>query len=570
MNMQFKAKSEQQQQQQQVLVPDIANLMNDWFFGSGNREKNFESIMIKSTKNDSEESFESTMTKQKSKNDESPGKISEGRKTQEWLEEARKMVAESLVRKSVSSGKSSGSPKFVSAPPSFIDRRDPLSRSARRNRSTEGFSGEILSRSARHNRNNSDAVPGAGAGTDLPSPVHEWPQGTANPSDPLGAFVALHPKLSARPKSRFQDDPQSQLNGRNDLVLSPPRVLVETAHRRSISSSTCSLEKLGGLGGDKGLLSSRGRRSASRELESVGRHLDLVVDDDVMQINSFLKRQRALIARISGKKVFANGNANAKILLSASSGISMASSMVATIGYAWLLENMENKEGGEGVVVPVMNLKRRSMQTHRQVAWLFHYLGIDASALLFSDEVDLDGLVMSNQFSILVTGKDVLNTNNEVASICTILTDNYCEHAYELLQTPNMKKLLLAGILLDTRNLDKFSKFHTHRDAEATQLLLVGSFPGLRQELFEQLIQDHRDKLFLEALKRNYGNPSCGNNDENGALQEHKVTIRKSASSSPQEGVQSLLICSVMECNLLCLSIYIVQNVGHGCDKRIE
>lgn len=105
----------------------------------------------------------------------------------------------------------------------------------------------------------------------------------------------------------------------------------------------------------------------------------------------------------------------------------------------------------------------------------------------------------------------------QVASICTILTDNYCEHAYELLQTPNMKKLLvnflrllfshmfliklsslfpflflnltlsqLAGILLDTRNLDKFSKFHTHRDAEATQLLLVGSFPGLRQELFEQ------------------------------------------------------------------------------------
>ncbi|KAH7664246.1 Inorganic diphosphatase protein [Dioscorea alata] len=259
----------------------------------------------------------------------------------------------------------------------------------------------------------------------------------------------------------------------------------------------------------------------------------MVVDDDVMQINSFLKRQRALIARIAGKKVFANGNANAKILLSASSG--MASSMVATIGYAWLLENVENKEGGEGVVVPVMNLKRRSMHKHKHVAWLFHYLGIDASALLFSDEVDLDGLVMSNQFSILVTGQDVLNTNNEVGSICTILTDNYCEHAYELLQTPNMKKLLLAGILLDTRNLDKSSKFHTHRDAEATQLLLVGSVPGVRQELFEQLIQDHRDKLFLEALKRNYGNPSCGNNDENGAPQEHKVTIRKSASSSPQE-----------------------------------
>lgn len=30
-------------------------------------------------------------------------------------------------------------------------------------------------------------------------------------------------------------------------------------------------------------------------------------------------------------------------------------------------------------------------------------------------------------------------------------------------------------------------------------------------------------------------------NDENGALQEHKVTIRKSASSSPQEGITQLL-----------------------------
>ncbi|KAJ0969103.1 hypothetical protein J5N97_021980 [Dioscorea zingiberensis] len=466
----------------------------------------------------------------KSKNDEGSRKIREGRKTQEWLEEARKMVAQSPARKStVSSGKLSGSPRFASGPPSpFIDRRDPLSRSARRHRSTEGFSGEILSR---HNRNKSEIIAGAGKAT----PDRQWPQATTNPSEQR-AIVALPPKLPTRPKSRFQDDPQSQPrwasaepDGRNDLVLSPPRVLVETAHRRSISSSTCSLEK---LGGDRGPLSSRGRRSVSRELESAGRHLDMVVDDDVMQINSFLRRQRTLIARIAGGKVSAN--AKATILLSASSAGS-ASSMVATIGYAWLLENMKSREGGGGVVVPVMNLKRRIMHKHRQVAWLFHYLGIDASALLFSDEVDLEGLIMSNQFSVLVTGQDVLNTDNEAGSLCTILTDSYCEHAYELLQTPNMKKLLLAGILLDTRNLDRSSKFHTHRDAEATQLLLVGSAPSLRQELFDQLIQDHRDKLFLEALRRNYGNLSNEDNDENGAPLEHKIPIRKSTPSSPQE-----------------------------------
>ena len=76
------------------------------------------------------------------------------------------------------------------------------------------------------------------------------------------------------------------------------------------------------------------------------------------------------------------------------------SSMVAAICHAWLLENInkakkkkeeeeeeEEEERWNGVVVPVMNLKRRRMWKQKQAAWLFHHLGIDASALLFSDEV---------------------------------------------------------------------------------------------------------------------------------------------------------------------------------------
>ncbi|KAK6924774.1 hypothetical protein RJ641_009100 [Dillenia turbinata] len=139
----------------------------------------------------------------------------------------------------------------------------------------------------------------------------------------------------------------------------------------------------------------------------------------------------------------------AKIVLSGNSN--STSSMVAAIGYAWLLEN--KKEDGE-VVVPVINLKRQKMWKQRQAAWLFHHVGLDANALLFSDEqwwivVDLESLTMARQLVILVVGQDVLKTDGEVGSQCTILTDNYCEDAYNLLQTSVLKKLLVAVHLAD-------------------------------------------------------------------------------------------------------------------------
>lgn len=67
--------------------------------------------------------------------------------------------------------------------------------------------------------------------------------------------------------------------------------------------------------------------------------------------------------------------------------------MVAAICYAWLLENRTkaNEQGGDAntiqVVVPVMNITRRKMLKQRQVARLFHLVGLDAKSLLFSDEV---------------------------------------------------------------------------------------------------------------------------------------------------------------------------------------
>lgn len=170
------------------------------------------------------------------------------------------------------------------------------------------------------------------------------------------------------------------------------------------------------------------------------------------------------------------------------------------------------------------------------------------------------------------------------------MTDNYCEDAYDLLQTPIVKKLLvewnkiyrlssaihnlyylfarleierenewwnplchwnslissyqLAGILLDTQNLNISTKLSMNRDAEAAQLLSVGAAPNYRNALYDQcmfrllitmrillkilklysenpgfqyfpifwffisVMQDRKDNAFFEVLRHSYGKPS--------------------------------------------------------------
>ncbi|GMY14948.1 hypothetical protein FCV25MIE_10187 [Fagus crenata] len=143
----------------------------------------------------------------------------------------------------------------------------------------------------------------------------------------------------------------------------------------------------------------------------------------------------------------------------------------------------------------------------------------------------------NGKLSIVVIGQDVLRTNSEVGSQCTILTDNYCEDAYDLLQTSVLKKLLLAGILLDTQNLKTSDKSSMTRDSEAVQLLLVGSAPNYRYSLFDQLKEDQRDKSFIEALQNNYGKPPNESDLDGVAHVEHRVLEKKSASITHHEDI---------------------------------
>ncbi|WOL18740.1 hypothetical protein Cni_G27537 [Canna indica] len=507
-------------------VPDLTDFMNDWFFGSADVNKRAYNLSGGSTKEGEKYDDE--------EEEGSGAKNQTSRLTLEWLEEAKKIVAGSPSSPG-SPASLFGSPKFgadveAKEPSMLIDRRDPLSRSARRHKSLEGISDEILRRSsARHSRNpSSDSFlpPGdtrlsVAFSGDPQHPTSDEDEGSRPPPP-------LPPKLPFRRTSRFRQETPSAphfpaasattaaptsrrtFRGRSPApppeedaaprqrLLSPPRNLVESAHRMSVSSTTCSMETLSRSEKEKASIH---RRALSSSFETSDSTAEAPSPGDVRQINAFLKRQRKMIGWISSDEV----SAKAKIILSGSSNnLSTTSSMIAAICYAWLLGNREVEE----VVVPVLNIERGRMNKHKQAAWLFNYVGVDASALLFADEVDLENLLMARQLSILVIGQDVLKTNNEVGSLCTVLTDNYCEEAYDLLKNPNLKKLLLAGILLDTRNLNDTVQPVTMKDADAVRLLLVGSFPNYRHEFFEQLMQDHKDSSFLEALKNNYGNPT--------------------------------------------------------------
>ncbi|KAK6148301.1 hypothetical protein DH2020_019213 [Rehmannia glutinosa] len=584
-------------------VPDITDFMNDVFFGTingGDHNKKTYNLTGGGGvggrvigDRDEEYDFDSSTRSVSS------------RQTQEWLEEAKRIVAQSPSRGSDSPTRLISSPRFAISQGRFstssLDKRDPLSRSARRHRALEGsFSGEILSKTANHTRNRSET------NLDPPQPdgsptseIQKWISKIPNnPDPPISpdhtppsptshlAGPPLPPRQSMHRRSRFQTDPKSPLshpiptpiltnppaisvskrnfktNSTNSSntsyppttildtqLLSPPKHLVESTHRRTLSSSTCSVPEVAGvLSPPRNLVESAHRRSIS----SSTCRTDRILQKDGMEdgqlkdggLNGFLREQRVKIGKLLSGEI----DGRAKIVLSGPSN--STSSMVAATCYAWLLENKMRANKKEGVrnennsefVVPVMNIRRGKMWKQRQAAWLFHHVGLDDTSLLFANEVDLETLMMAKQLSMLVVGEDILKTNGEVGSACTVLTDNYCEDAYDLLQTPILKKLLFAGcsiadlrltnlvarlheccILLDTQNLSPSRKLSMTRDAEAVQLLSVASAPNYRNTLYDQLVQDQKDNNFFEALCRTYGKPPSEINWENGAPRERRV-----------------------------------------------
>ncbi|KAL3571164.1 hypothetical protein D5086_028413 [Populus alba] len=104
-------------------VPDLTDFMNDMFFGTVDNDKRSYDLTGGHSE-DEEESFDDSTRSHSSK------------LTQEWLEEAIRMVASSPSR-CESPSRLVGSPRFAAVPgrlssASILDRRDLLSRSARK------------------------------------------------------------------------------------------------------------------------------------------------------------------------------------------------------------------------------------------------------------------------------------------------------------------------------------------------------------------------------------------------------------------------------------------------------
>ncbi|GJM92125.1 hypothetical protein PR202_ga08556 [Eleusine coracana subsp. coracana] len=195
----------------------------------------------------------------------------------------------------------------------------------------------------------------------------------------------------------------------------------ESPHRRTSSTATS----------PNSAIHSRHRRHASASSAPVAAD---GFDDGVARLNSFLRRQRGVVEDLAAGDRLASRST--KLVLSDAS--KSVSSIVAAICYAWILAS----KGDGQAAVPVVNMRRSRMARCRQAAWLLYHVGVDTSALLFADEVDMEGLIMDQQVSLFVVGQDVLKPKAEVGSLCTVLTNNYCEDACSLLQSLDIKKLL--------------------------------------------------------------------------------------------------------------------------------
>ncbi|XP_066315597.1 uncharacterized protein [Miscanthus floridulus] len=458
-------------------APDLTDFMNDWFFGTVGARHSGGGGGYDLTGESSKRPASPAGNKKQGKSSGGGGGSSASKQTQDWLEEARRMVgAGSPGRKGVGSP-SRQLPRFAGGsgtePSPTLDRRDPMSRSARRHWQPGGIGDEILQRASISS-----------------SPPRSDPFASSAPPSPS-------PSLPPNPrrKSRFRDapTPDSPL-GRATSTSTSPISAAHSRHRRHASASSAPAFAADGSG------------------------------DGVARLNSFLRRQRSVVADLAAGDRPASRPT--KLVLSDAS--KSVSSIVAAICYAWMLPS----NGDDQAAVPVVNMRRSRMARCRQTAWLLYHVGVDASALLFADEVDMDGLIMDQRVSLLVVGQDVLKSKAEVGSVCTTLTHTYCEDAYSLLQNLDIKKLLLAGILLDTSNL---SKKCSNRDSDAVQLLLFGTSEHMRHELFQQLMLDHNDHSFVEYLKNTYRYSTTDGNEDSPPEQKNSI----SASGSSQDAKKS-------------------------------
>ncbi|EFJ29871.1 hypothetical protein SELMODRAFT_440571 [Selaginella moellendorffii] len=174
-------------------------------------------------------------------------------------------------------------------------------------------------------------------------------------------------------------------------------------------------------------------------------------------------------------------------------------SVVSTIAYAYFLHT--KRESQNHCIVPVVNMKRSDLQIHTEIDWLFKAVQLDVESLVFSDEISLTYYHRFGNLRLVLVDHKKLEPVHEslgdvivetlehsmVGSCCTLVAEKFASEAPKLLQGRGLSRLLLAGILIDTCNLDLSIGQCSSRDVAMATLLLNGAGRYGRNGFFKML-----------------------------------------------------------------------------------
>ncbi|XP_022146660.1 exopolyphosphatase PRUNE1-like isoform X2 [Momordica charantia] len=180
--------------------------------------------------------------------------------------------------------------------------------------------------------------------------------------------------------------------------------------------------------------------------------------------------------------------------------VSDVGSVASTITYAFYLN--ETHKYDEYCTVPVINMKRADLNSHPELKWLLDSCQIDWSSLIFVDEIDLSYYELFGSLKIVLLNRSKLPAKQEAlkeavveifncskdesiypwvenitiqqdCSCCTLIAEKFSLVSPEILAGKRFSRLLLAGILLDSGNLN--SPHCTSKDKYMTTLLINGA-----------------------------------------------------------------------------------------------
>ncbi|URE05886.1 DHHA2 domain [Musa troglodytarum] len=207
-------------------------------------------------------------------------------------------------------------------------------------------------------------------------------------------------------------------------------------------------------------------------------------------------------------------------------------SVVSTIACAFFLN--QTQTSSHHCVLPVINTKRADFVAHSELKWLLNSCRVDESSIVFVDEIDLSyhnrfgnlKLVLVNDHKLppnkeglkdvpieMFNCKEVCSetaslqdvTMSQDGSCCTLIAEKYAETSPEILAGQGFCRLLLSGILLDTKNLTGANC--TAKDKYMATLLIKGAgrfgCSGFYQ-LLKYKISDISDLLVRDILRRDF------------------------------------------------------------------